>query len=115
SWRVVSTLSWTPTPSATGASRSASTGSGCVAAGTRSISSWSRISDPRVQYGVHDVSHQVEDDHEEDRDHHPGQDLLVVAAEQRVDEEPAHARVFEDGLGDDQAARDGPHVDGHLG
>src|SRR5207244_9982597 len=88
SCRVVSTRSWGLTSRSAGASMSGSTGSGWVAAGIRSISSWSRIADPRVEDGVQDVCHQVEDDHEEHGDHHPRQDLLVVPAEQGVHEVP---------------------------
>src|SRR5437870_1747231 len=115
SCRVLRTRSWTVSGTTSRAIASASTGSGWVAAGIRSISSWSRIADPRVEDGVQDVGHQVEDDHEEHRDHHPRQDLLVVPSEQGVHEVPAHPGVLEDGLGDDQAPGDGPHVDGDLG
>src|SRR5919201_3067147 len=114
SWRVVSTRSWIIAGSAPTSESSVSTGSGWVAAGTRSISSWSRIADPRIKDGVQDVGHQVEDDHEEDGDHHPGQELLVQASQQGVHEVTTHPRVFEDGLGDDQSAGDGADVDRHL-
>src|SRR5436309_3052214 len=93
SWRVESTRSWKMAGGAEGAVLGTSTGSGWVAAGTRSISSCSRIADPRVQDRVQDVRDQVEHDDEEDRHHHPGQDLLVVPPEEGVHEEPPHARV----------------------
>src|SRR5438093_1755150 len=115
SCRVERMRSWRANGRTSGAETSGSTGSGWVAAGIRSISSWSRIADPRVKDGVHDIGHQVEDDHEEHCDHHPRQDLLVVPSEQGVHEIPAHPGVLEDGLGDDQAPGDGPYVDGNLG
>src|SRR5436309_11107717 len=108
SWRVLRTRSWIAAGTS-GAETSVSTGKGWVAAATRSIWSWSRIADPRVENGVQDVGSEVEDDHEEHGHHHPGQDLLVVPPEQGIDEVPPHPRIFEDGLGDDQAPGDGPH------
>src|SRR6266496_2705182 len=72
----------------------------------------SRITDPRVQEGVRDVGHQVEQDHERNCDHDPGKYLRVVAVRERGDEKLAHPGPLEDLLGDDQASGERPHVDG---
>src|SRR2546430_2553380 len=62
------------------------------------------IANPRVQHRVHDVGHEVEQDHEEDRDHQPGENLGIVPVPHGGDEEITHPLVLEDRLRDDQAA-----------
>src|SRR5438874_10187740 len=75
------------------------------ASGSTAVGAWpapSGIADPRVKHGVHDVDDQVEDDHRCHRDHHPCQDLRVVAVVHGRDEELSHSRPRENLLGDDE-------------
>src|SRR5437016_6971810 len=55
-----------------------------------------REPDPRIQDAVQDVGQQVETDDEHSSNHHPRQEDVGVAVDQRVDEQLAHARPGKD-------------------
>src|SRR6266567_135201 len=117
SWRVLRALSEAAAVTVV-AWAMTSTPPGWLTEGTSGM--WSRsllsgIADPRVQDGVHDVRHQVEDDHEGHGHHHPRENLGIVAGPDGIDEVLAHAGPLEDLLGDDEPGRDPTHVQGHLG
>src|SRR5918911_1097110 len=78
---------------------------------SRTTSSGSGISDPRVDDRVQHVDDQVGEDDEERADQHRALDHRQVAVLDRVVCEPADARNVEHGLGEDRAAEQHADVD----
>src|SRR5438874_3237754 len=97
-----------------GASSESSGGSSvCSTTASSPGRSWftSVKADPRVEDAVQEVGDEVEDDDGEDDDHHPREDVDVLAVAERLQEVPTHPVDTEDLFGDDEPAHDRADVD----
>src|SRR3954468_24306888 len=73
------------------------------------------ITNPRVEYAVHQVGDQVEDDDDHGGDEKPGRHRVCVAVADTGEEEVPHPMPLENGLGQDGAAEDSGQVERHHG